>query len=84
MMKLRFDFSHFEAVTDEEISQIEQRVNEEILRNTEVDTEEMAIEAAREGAMACWRKVLAKCACADDGRRFLDRAVRGNPCPADG
>ena len=51
--KLRFDFSHFEAVTDEEISQIEQRVNEEILRNTEVDTEEMAIEAAREkGAMA--------------------------------
>ena len=51
--KLRFDFSHFEAVTDEEISQIEQRVNEEILRNTEVVTEEMAIEAAREkGAMA--------------------------------
>ena len=51
--KLRFDFSHFEAVTDEELGQIEQRVNEEILRNTEVVTEEMSIEAAREkGAMA--------------------------------
>ena len=51
--KLRFDFSHFEAVTVEELSQIEQRVNEEILRNTEVVTEEMAIEAARKkGAMA--------------------------------
>ena len=51
--KLRFDFSHFEAVTEEELSQIEQRVNEEILRNSEVVTEEMAIEAAREkGAMA--------------------------------
>ena len=51
--KLRFDFSHFEAVTDEELSQIEQRVNEEILGNTDVVTEEMAIEAAREkGAMA--------------------------------
>ena len=50
---------------------------------TEVDTEEMAIEAAREKERwHCSAKSIA-CACADDGRRFLDRAVRGNPCPAD-
>ena len=62
--KLRFDFSHFEAVTDEELGQIEQRVNEEILRNTEVVTEEMAIEAAREkGAMALFGEKYSQSVC---------------------
>jgi alanyl-tRNA synthetase len=51
--KLRFDFSHFEAVTPDELDQIETLVNEEVLRNTAVITEEMSIEDAKaKGAMA--------------------------------
>ena len=51
--RLRFDFSHFEAMTAEEISAVEQRVNAQIRANTEVTTEVMDIDAAKEkGAMA--------------------------------
>ena len=50
--RLRFDFSHFEAVTPQELKRIEQRVNEEIRRNTPVLTELCTMEAAKEkGAM---------------------------------
>ena len=51
--RLRFDFSHFEAMTPEEIAAVEKQVNEQILANTAVTTELMAIDAAKEkGAMA--------------------------------
>lgn len=51
--RLRFDFSHFEAVTAAELKQIEQRVNDEILNNSQVAAEVMSMEAAKErGAMA--------------------------------
>jgi alanyl-tRNA synthetase len=51
--RLRFDFSHFEPVTRHEIRTIERIVNEQILRNSEVQTQVMALEEARErGAMA--------------------------------
>ncbi|MEO0443864.1 MAG: alanine--tRNA ligase [Pseudomonadota bacterium] len=50
--KLRFDFSHFEAVTAAELKSIEQRVNNEIRRNTRVDTELCTMdEAKQKGAM---------------------------------
>ena len=50
---LRFDFSHFSAVTDEEIKQIEDLVNSEIRANREVITSVMAIDEAKEaGAVA--------------------------------
>jgi len=51
--KLRFDFSHFEAVTADELQQIERMVNLEIRNNHQRNTELMPIDAAKEqGAMA--------------------------------
>ncbi|MCH8531449.1 MAG: alanine--tRNA ligase [Saccharospirillum sp.] len=51
--KLRFDFSHLQGVTVEELLAIEQRVNQQILANTPVLTELMDIESAKaRGAMA--------------------------------
>jgi len=51
--KLRFDFSHFEPVTPEQLKQIEQIVNAQIRGNSEASAKEMALEAAKaSGAMA--------------------------------
>lgn len=51
--RLRFDFSHFEAVTKAELQQIEDMVNAEIRSNTALQTELMELDAAKEkGAMA--------------------------------
>ena len=51
--RLRFDFSHFEALTTEQLQNIEHRVNASILRNTPIDTQVMDIdEAKKKGAMA--------------------------------
>jgi len=50
---LRFDFSHFSKVTEEELARIEQIVNEKIRENIPADIREMALEDARKrGAMA--------------------------------
>ncbi|MFC1748489.1 alanine--tRNA ligase, partial [Pseudomonadota bacterium] len=51
--RLRFDFSHFEAMTPEQISEVELLVNSQIRANDEVVTRVMGHEAAVEaGAMA--------------------------------
>ncbi len=47
---LRFDFSHFSKVTDEEIAQIESLVNKKIRENISSDIKEMSIEDARKTA----------------------------------
>ena len=51
--KLRFDFSHFEALTPEQLHEIERQVNEQIQANTPVSTELTDMEQAQaKGAMA--------------------------------
>ncbi|WP_026111397.1 alanine--tRNA ligase [Pseudoalteromonas ruthenica] len=51
--RMRFDFSHFEGVTREQLQRIEQQVNIEIRRNFALQTELMAIDEAKaKGAMA--------------------------------
>jgi alanyl-tRNA synthetase len=50
---LRFDFSHFEAMTPEQIRRVETMVNDEIRRNVSSTAEQMPFEQAQKlGAMA--------------------------------
>ena len=51
--RLRFDFAHFQAMTPEEIRQVEDMVNEKINEALEVHTDVMSLEDAKKtGAMA--------------------------------
>ena len=51
--RLRFDFVHFAPLTQEQLAQIERLVNEQVYRNTPVQTEERSTEEAiAAGAMA--------------------------------
>ena len=51
--RTRFDFSHFEPMTREQIAEVERRVNEQILRNQDTRARVMSMDAAQaEGAMA--------------------------------
>jgi alanyl-tRNA synthetase len=51
--RLRFDFTHFAPLTDDEIAEVERLVNEQTLRNAAVSKEEKSLdEALTSGAMA--------------------------------
>lgn len=51
--RLRFDFTHFSALTQNEIEKVEEIVNREIIANLSIKTELMSIEEAKKtGAMA--------------------------------
>jgi alanyl-tRNA synthetase len=50
---LRFDFTHYQPMTEDEVKEVERLVNEQVLRNVKVDTDVMPVEEAmRSGAMA--------------------------------
>jgi alanyl-tRNA synthetase len=50
---LRFDFTHYQPMTEEEMKEVERLVNEQVLRNVKVDTDVMPVEEAmKSGAMA--------------------------------
>ena len=51
--RLRFDFTHFSALTADELKEVERRVNEKIFENIDITITEESIEDARKmGAMA--------------------------------
>ena len=51
--ELRFDFSHFEKLTEDEIAKVEDAANAIVLENLSVKTEEMTLDGAKaSGAMA--------------------------------
>ena len=51
--RLRFDFTHFSAITPEQLKEIADQVNRKILENLPVDVKEMHVDEARKtGAMA--------------------------------
>ena len=51
--RLRFDFSNFEPVTPQQLADVEELVNEEILKAVDVDIKQMPIDEAKKlGAMA--------------------------------
>jgi alanyl-tRNA synthetase len=51
--RLRFDFSHFQPITPEQLARIEARVNEQVRANAQAETHQMGMQEALEfGAMA--------------------------------
>jgi alanyl-tRNA synthetase len=51
--RLRFDFTHYSALTEDEIAEIERLVNNEVLHNRSVETQIRSLdEAVKSGAMA--------------------------------
>ena len=55
--RLRFDFTHYEAIEIEDLKRIEERVNEKILESLPVEIEYKSLkEAQREGAIALFEE----------------------------
>ena len=71
-----FDFTHFSAVTPEELARVQKIVNDKIFDSMNVTVQEMPVEEAKKlGAMALFGRVLRRHPCQDycPDRRLQDR-----------
>ena len=70
--RLRFDFTHFQALTKEELAQVEAIVNKEIQAALPVVTKIMTLEDAKKNRCngIVWRKIWRYGSCCNDGRLF--------------
>ena len=83
---LRFDFTHFSALTPEEIERVEELVNNEILEGVDISVREMSIdEAKNSGAVALFEekygdvvRVVSMCDCSRElcGGTHLDNTAK--------
>ncbi len=73
--RTRFDFTHFAAMTPEELQKVAIMVNEKINEGMEVRTDIMTVDEAKEdrGNGSVWRKVWGKSPC-----RFHGRVLRSS------
>ena len=75
--KLRFDFTHPQALTAEERTEVERRVNERVFENLPVRIYETPIEEARKlGAMMLFGEKYGDDRARRRHRRLVGRAVR--------
>ena len=75
--RLRFDFTHYAAMDRAEIEEVERLMNEQILRNTQVETKVMPLDQAiATGAMALFGEKYGEEVRVVSRPRFQPRAVR--------
>ena len=79
--RLRFDFTHFEALTPEQLAEVERVANEHIMKAVPTAIYETSLDAAREaGVTALFGEKYGDVVRVGGGGRLLARAVRRLPC----
>lgn len=79
--RMRFDFTHFSALTGEELRAVEDLVNQWILDGMKADIREMPIDEARRlGAMALFGRKIRRCGTRGADGGCLHGALWWNPC----
>ena len=81
MERLRFDFSHTDKLTNEQIAAVEALVNEQIQRDLPVSWQEMSLDEAKtSGAIGLFEDRYGACGQSLHHRRFQPRDLRRATC----